>query len=60
MTVIFKMPQPPAPEATTNSLSQPVSLTVKSIHQRKTITLSKFTSGIHLPLIRGLLRVLYE
>ena len=37
---------------------QPISLTVKSIHQRKTITLSKFTSGIDLP--RGLWRVLYE
>ena len=37
---------------------QPISLTVKIIHQRKTITLSKFTSGIDLP--RGLWRVLYE
>jgi hypothetical protein len=56
----FKMPQPPPPEAATNSLSQPISLTVKVIHQRKTIMLSKFTSGIDLPLIRGLWRVLYE
>eukprot|EP01047_Picozoa_sp_COSAG01_P107249 COSAG01_NODE_36277_length_519_cov_18.159524_1_plen_85_part_00 len=38
---------------------QPISLTIKSIHQRKTITLSKFTSGI-IDLPRGLWRVLYE
>ena len=44
----------PAVNGMLRQYGQPNSLTVTSVHEKKTITTSKSTSDIDLPLIRGL------